>query len=276
MRLAVRNKIAINIALALITVLLVIPLWYALNNSFKEETAIYRNPLLLTPRTFTFENIRLAFEVMNYPRTILNSTVILIITSVLFVCFGALAGFGIAIVKSRILTGLYTFLVAIMTLPFQLAMIPLVTMLKNMALINTYFGTAFVFVGFLMPFVVFLYTGFIRTIPRELEDAARVDGCNLFATFVYIYFPLLKTITGTVLILRAVPVWNYLLIPLITTTKSSMATLPLKLYAFVSNNMTRWDLIFGSTFLVTLPIMIIFLLMQRFFVRAAVSGAVKG
>ena len=135
--------------------MLIIPLWYALNNSFKVEKEIYRNPLLLTPATITFDNIRLAFKVMSYPKTIFNSTVILIITSVLFVAFGSLAGFGIAIGKSKILTGLYTFLVAIMTLPFQLAMIPLVIMLKGMGLVNSYLGTALVFVGFLMPFVVF-------------------------------------------------------------------------------------------------------------------------
>ena len=145
-----------------------------------------------------------------------------------------------------------------------------------MRLIDNHFGIALVFAGFMLPFIIFLYTGFIKTIPKELEEVSYIDGCSLFRTYLYIYMPLLKTITGTVLILRAVPVWNNLLIPMITTTKGSMATLPLKLFSFVSSYLTNWDLVFGATFLVTLPIILIFLSMQRMFIRGAVSGSVKG
>jgi raffinose/stachyose/melibiose transport system permease protein len=144
---------------------------------------------------------------------------------------------------------------------------------------NSYLGTSLVYSGWFLPFVVFLYTGFIRTVPKELEEAGRVDGCGLFRSYISIYIPLLKSITGTVLILRGVPIWNDLLVPIITISRATMSTLPLKLYAFIGqpgSSATRWNLVFGSTFIVSVPILLVFLFLQRYFVRGVVAGAIKG
>jgi raffinose/stachyose/melibiose transport system permease protein len=158
-------------------------------------------------------------------------------------------------------------------------MVPLIFLLKGFGLINNYLGTALVYSGWFLPFVIFLYTGFIRTVPKELEEAGRVDGCGLFRSFLSIYVPLLKSITGTVLILRGVPIWNDLLVPIITFSRSTMSTLPLKLYSFIGtpgSTAVRWNLVFGSTFIVSLPILLVFLFLQRYFVRGVAAGAIKG
>jgi raffinose/stachyose/melibiose transport system permease protein len=120
---------------------------------------------------------------------------------------------------------------------------------------------------------------FFREVPKELEEAGRVDGCGLFRSYRSIYIPLLKSITGTVLILRGVPIWNDLLVPIITISRATMSTLPLKLYSFIASSgssATRWNLVFGSTFLVSVPILLVFLFLQRYFVRGVVAGAIKG
>jgi raffinose/stachyose/melibiose transport system permease protein len=106
-----------------------------------------------------------------------------------------------------------------------------------------------------------------------------VDGCGLFRSYRSIYIPLLKSITGTVLILRGVPIWNDLLVPIITISRATMSTLPLKLYSFIASSgssATRWNLVFGSTFLVSVPILLVFLFLQRYFVRGVAAGAIKG
>ncbi len=146
----------------------------------------------------------------------MNSVVVLVLSCAFLISLGSLAAFGIAMANSRFMNRVYTVLVAMITLPFQLAMVPLIFMLKGLGLMNTYWGTALVYSGWFLPFVIFLYTGFIRTIPKELEEAGRVDGCGLFRSFLSIYIPLLKSVTGTVLILRGVPIWNDLLVPIIT------------------------------------------------------------
>jgi raffinose/stachyose/melibiose transport system permease protein len=181
--------------------------------------------------------------------------------------------------NSRLMNRVYAVLVAMITLPFQLAMVPLIFTLKGLHLMNTYWGTSLVYSGWFLPFVIFLYTGFIRTIPKELEEAGRVDGCGLLRSFLSIYIPLLKSVTGTVLILRGVPIWNDLLVPMITLSRSTMSTLPLKLYSFIGAygaSLTHWNLVFGGTFIVSFPILVVFLFLQRYFVRGVVAGAIKG
>ncbi|MEW5814271.1 MAG: carbohydrate ABC transporter permease [Spirochaetota bacterium] len=274
-----RSRIAINVLMVIVVLLLVMPLWYVLNNAFKVEKEIVRRPLVLRPQDFTFGSVLSAFRVMSYPLRFVNSSILLVISCTLLIALGSLAAFGIAMANSRFMNRVYAFLVAIITLPFQLAMVPLIFLLKGLGLINSYLGTSLVYTAWFLPFVIFLYTGFIRTIPRELEDSARVDGCGLLRSYFYIYLPLLKSITGTVLILRGVAIWNDLLVPMITLTRSTMMPLQQKLFSLIGrygSSMTRWNLVFGGTFIVSVPILVVFILLQRLFVRGVVAGAVKG
>ncbi|UCF97531.1 MAG: carbohydrate ABC transporter permease [Spirochaetaceae bacterium] len=274
-----RARVGVNVVMVLIVLLLIMPLWYVLNNAFKVEQEILRRPLVLLPSAATFDSVIRAFTAMKYPRCFINSAIILVLSCAVLLSLGSLAAFGIAMANSRFMNTVYIVLVAMITLPFQLAMVPLIFLLKSFGLINSYLGTALVYSGWFMPFVIFLYTGFIRTIPKELEEAGRVDGCGLLRSFVSIYAPLLKSITGTVLILRGVPIWNDLLVPIITISRATMSTLPLKLYSFIGtpgSSAIRWNLVFGSTFIVSLPILLVFLFLQRYIVSGVVAGAIKG
>jgi raffinose/stachyose/melibiose transport system permease protein len=116
----------------------------------------------------------------------------------------------------------------------------------------------------------------MRTIPKELPESATIDGCGPFKSYLYIYMPLLKTITGIVLILRGVAIWNDLLVPLIVISKSSLYPLTLNLYVFTTSKVGQWDMIFGGTVLVCLPIVIFFLLFQKSFIKGVLAGSVKG
>jgi raffinose/stachyose/melibiose transport system permease protein len=274
-----RARVGINVVMMLIVLLLIMPLWYVLNNAFKVEREILRRPLILLPSAATLDSVVRSFFAMKYPRCFMNSVIVLVLSCAFLLSLGSLAAFGIAMANSKFLNGVYGVLVAMITLPFQLAMVPLIFLLKGLGLMNSYLGIALVYTGWYLPFVIFLYTGFIRTVPRELEEAGRVDGCGLLRSYVSIYVPLLKSITGTVLILRGVPIWNDLLVPIITFTRSTMSTLPLKLYSFIGtpgSTAIRWNLVFGSTFIVSVPIMLVFLFLQRYFVRGVVAGAIKG
>ncbi len=261
--------------LILFAALFLIPIWYTIVSAFKLDRYIFTQPLSITAASFTVSNIVRAFRIMQYPRMFFNSMMILGISCLMLIIFGSMAAYGIAMARHKFFERMYGFFIILITLPFQLAMVPLISMLKNMNLINTFLGTSLVYGGFYMSFVIFLYTGFIRSIPSELEDAARVDGCGLLKMYIYIYFPLLKTITGVILILRGVAIWNDLLIPLITITRTANATLPLRLMSFVGSYYTSWGLVFGGTLLVSLPILCIFLLLQRFFVKGIMAGAIK-
>ena len=123
---------------------------------------------------------------------------------------------------------------------------------------------------------MFLYTGYIRTIPRDFEDAARIAGCGMFRTFASVYLPLLGTVTVTLLILRGVAIYNDLLIPLLTISDVFKVPLALRLYSFATERIIYWELLFAGTFLVSIPIIVAFLFLQRFITSEAIGGAIKG
>lgn len=272
----INKKIFLNLIMVFVSLFYLIPLWYILNNGFKKVTFISTNPFTISSKSFTFSNVLDAFRLFNYPRTFLNSLIILVLSCALLVALGSLAAYGITLANNKLMNNVYMFFVAIISVPFQIAMVPLIILLKQMILINSYLGASIVYAAMFLPFVIFLYTGFMRTIPKEMSEAADIDGCGPFKAYLYVYMPLLKTITGIVLIIRGVSIWNDLLIPLIVMYKDSMYTLPLKLSFFATSLIGKWDIIFGGTILVCLPITVFFLLFQKSFIKGIMAGSVKG
>ena len=269
-------KIGAHAFLVFVALLYLLPLWYVFNNSFKENRYISSNPFFITSESFTLDNIKNAFKLLSYPTSLLNSVVTLVLSCVLLIVCGSLASFGITYANSKSLNSMYTFFVALITVPFQIAMVPLVIMLKNIGLNNSFIGVACIYSAMYLPFVIFLYTGFMRGIPNEMMESANIDGCNALKTYFYIYMPLLKTTTGIILILRGVAIWNDLLVPLIAINSPSMFTLQQKLYTFTASRVGKWDIIFGGTVLVCFPIVILFLLLQKTFIKGVMAGSVKG
>ena len=190
------------VIVSLFSVAFLFPLYFFFNNAFKIGKYISTNPFYLTLESFTLDNISDAFHMMDYMQSFKNSSIVLVVSSAIMILFGSMAAYIIVILGGRFLNRLYRFIMALMTIPVYVAMIPLSKLLSRMNLINSYLGISFVYVAFALPFVIFLYVGNMKTIPRELSEASTIDGCNLYQTYFFIYMPLLKTVTGTVIILR--------------------------------------------------------------------------
>ncbi|HHW31429.1 MAG TPA: carbohydrate ABC transporter permease [Clostridiaceae bacterium] len=265
-----------TIFLLVYSALTAVPLVIAIINAFKPREEIMFRPLQINFSTLTLDGIKNAFDLMNYPQAIMNNIIVLVISLTIMIVFGSLMGFAVAVVDTKVLKTMYLITILVITIPFQSIMIPIVILLKKLNLLNSYFGTCMIFVATSMSIVVFLYTGFMRSIPKELSEAAIVDGCGIFKTYVTIYMPLLKTITGTVIIIRGQSIWNDLIVAMITLTDARMFTMVYRLYTFVSNKFNRWDLVFSAALLVSTPVIILFIFMQKAFVQGVVSGAVKG
>lgn len=275
--LKIRNKhISTHIVLILACVAILIPLYYVFINAFKQDLYINIKPMEFNFKYFTLDNIANAWHSLKYPLGLLNSTILVVLSCGFMIAFGSLAGYAIAIVGNRFLRILYTILVMLISVPFQVVMIPLVQILSAVKLLNNYVGTSLVFAALSLPFTIFLYTGFMRSLPRELCQAAIVDGCGMGKAYIYIYMPLMKMVTGTILIIRGTSVWNDLLVPLITFSNEKYDPLIRRLYAFCSLKFNRWDLLFAGTLLCSLPILILFLSLQKVFIRGIMIGSVKG
>lgn len=271
-----KSKIILNIIMMVVMLFYLLPLWYVFNNAFKKAKFISITPFTISSKSFTFQNIIDSFRLMKYPMSFINSFIIVFFSCVFLIILGSLAAYGISCVGNRFTNNIYIFFVALISVPFQIAMVPLVIMLKNIGLADSYLGICLVYSAMYLPFVIFLYTGFMRTIPKEMMESAKLDGCNAFKTYLYIYMPLLKTITGIVLIIRGTSIWNDLLIPLILINRPSMFTLQLKLYTFTQSRIGALDMVFGGTLIVCLPLVIFFLLMQKSFIKGVMAGSVKG
>ena len=157
-------------------------------------------------------------------------------------------------------------------LPFQLALIPLYRLVEDAGLLGTYTSMVLFYTGLQMPFTIFLYTGFLRALPREYGEAALVDGASHWQSFHRVTFPLLRPITGTVIILNAVFVWNDFLTPLIYLGGSPNETLPVVVYQFVGQYVSNWGYIFAAVVLASLPMLLLFLILQRFVIKGFSSA----
>ncbi|HHW30372.1 MAG TPA: carbohydrate ABC transporter permease [Clostridiaceae bacterium] len=266
----------IKLFLSVAIFLTIIPIYYVIVNAFKDKNFILTSPVSLPLKTFTFDNVRSAFKSLNYPQAFMNSLINVIISCTIMIIVGSMAAYAISVVKSKELKIMYVATILVITIPFQVVMIPLVIMLKNLNLLNNYFGTSLVYVALSLPLVIFLYTGFMRSLPKELGEAAIVDGCGFSRTYLSIYMPLMKTVTGTILILRGTFVWNDLLISKITISRGRMTPLIPRLFSYASSQYNSWELMFAGTLLCAMPIIILFLFMQKTFIKGVVAGSVKG
>jgi len=271
-----QTSVIAAVFLGVYCVIAAIPLFYVLLNSFKNYNDIMYRPMEIDPSKWSFDNFVNAWTVMSLGEGFIANTTFLVLSLAFMVVAGSLMGFAVSIVDSKFLRISYRLIILVITIPFQAIMIPVVVLMTRMGVINSYFGTSMLFAATAMPIVVFLYVGAMKTIPRELCEAAVVDGCGIMQTYARIYLPLLKVITGTVLIIRGTPVWNDLLINMITVTDPLKKTVIYRLTTFLSTRMSMWDFVFGGVVLISLPVIIVFFLLQKVFIAGITAGAVKG
>jgi raffinose/stachyose/melibiose transport system permease protein len=206
----------------------------------------------------------------------LESSVIITVASVCaLIVLGSFGAYAIARRRSRLSDALYVLFVIGIILPPQLAIIPLFVAMRHLALIGNYGGMIVLNVGLLMPLTVFLYTGFIRALPRDYEEAARVDGAGVLRTYARVVFPLLGPITGTVATLIGIVIWNEFFVALVFLAGSNIQTLPVAVFSFAGSNVLRWNLIFAGVVIAIAPAIAFYLVAQRRLIRGFTSG-VKG
>jgi raffinose/stachyose/melibiose transport system permease protein len=188
------------------------------------------------------------------------------------VALGSLAAYVIARHTSKLSTGAYLVFVLGLVVPAQAGTIPLYTAMRNLGLTGTPGGVILVYIGQLMPLTVFLFTGFIRNLPRAYEEAAYVDGASPLRTFTRVVLPLLRPIVATVAIIDGLIVWNDFFIPLLWLSGTSHQTLPVALYSFVGQFVTQWNVIFAGIVIVIGPILVLYIATQGYMIRGFTSG----
>ncbi len=270
------NTLLITVILVIFLVIYLLPLVLMITNSFKTYSEVMLNALS-TPKAIIFDNFKKVFQTMNYPKAFFNTFIISLIGVAGIVVFGSMAGYKLARAKGKL--SKYTFLYCIMPMmiPFQSFMITLVQVSRGMHLTNSVLGVTVVYWGLGAPMAIFLYQGFAKGIPMELEEAAIIDGCNQFELFTKIIFPLLKSVTAAVIVVNAMWLWNDFLLPLLVLgTEKKVQTLQLAAYSFMGQYKMEWQNIMAAAILIIIPALIIYLVFQKHIIKGMIAGAVKG
>ncbi|MFD0961625.1 carbohydrate ABC transporter permease [Paenibacillus chungangensis] len=274
---AVKNLYSIlyKLIIIVLTMIYAIPLYVVLVNSFKSLNNIIKSPLSL-PYPAIFENFVEAFERSDILRLYWNSIVITGFSVLLLVFCSSMIAFVLARRDGKRSTALYFIILAGLMIPQQLVLIPEIQVLKQLGLINTFAGLIFFNVATYISIGFFLYVEFFKTLPRSLEESAMIDGAGSFTIFFKIYFPLLKSCTATVVIFLGMWIWNDFLPPLYILGGDSGLTITTGIYRAIGQYTTEWNIVFASVFFASVPIIVLYLFMQKQFTKGMIAGAVKG
>ena len=272
------QKAILYVLLTICAAYTLFPLLFLFVNSFKGQAEIVKSPISL-PKKWSFEYLATAWDKVNIVSGLINTLIITVSAVALIVIISSLAAWVMVRSKSKFSTILFLGFTSAMLIPFQSVMYPLLSIFENLGLKNT-FGLILMYGGFGLSMSVFLYHGFLKSVPKSLEEAAVIDGANIFQLFFKIVFPLVKSTTVTVIILNSMWIWNDYLLPfLVIGNNNTGRTLTLELYFAKMQSgqfANPWELIFPAVFIAMIPIIVLFLFLQKHIVRGVADGAVKG
>ena len=277
-----KRKVQNVIAMAVLIVIFIaymFPFLMVLINSLKQKRDIIKSPLswLFTIKGLSFDNFVNAFNQMDFLNAFKNSLIITVSATVLVTILGTMLAYYIVRHNNKISKITFALMVASMIIPFQAIMIPLVSIYGGtLNILNHRITLIFMHTGFSMAMSVFMFHGFIKgNVPIALEEAAYIDGCTHTQTFFKIVFPLLKPTISTMVILNAMSFWNDFLLPSLVLTDKKLLTLPLSTYSFYGTYSADYGTIMAGLLLCVIPIMILYVVLQKQIIGGVVAGAVK-
>lgn len=261
------------------------PFFIVIINSGKTPFEITQNPLTF-PADWaqTLRNMATIWTSPNvkYSSSFLSSVIITVASLLLLDVLPSQAAWVLVRTKTRLSSGIFFIFVASMVIPFQIVMFPLLswfrqlTVLTGIRLLRTYTGIILAYIGFGMSQSIFLFHGFIKSIPREIEEAATIDGCRPAQTFYQVIFPILRPIHATVVVLNGIWIWNDYLLPLLVLGKGNkVMTIPLAVSNFAGAYVKQWDLMLTAILMAMIPIVVLFLVAQKSIIKGMVAGSIK-
>lgn len=253
-----------------------LPVYYLLVTTFKTPQEAVLSPLGL-PSALTLDNYRRAFAAMRYFRSLANNAIILVFSVLLLVACSSMAAYVIARSEAKRFRALYSVFMVGLIIPYQVGLIPLYKIISALQLMNTHAGVVLINAFCInLPLSIFLFRGFVHTIPLEIEEAASIDGCETFRCFWSVVLPMLRPIVATVAILDSLAVWNDFMTPLLFLQSPDKNVLLQQVYRNIGPFSVNWTSFFPMLVLATLPLAMLYLFLQRHIIESVVTGAIKG
>nr|WP_064692768.1 carbohydrate ABC transporter permease [Rhizobium aegyptiacum] len=268
--------IGLWIALVLVALVWVAPFVFIVFTSLKSPAAVTSTGAFMPPAELALENYSAAWSRGNFANSFLNSVIITVIKVPLGLFLSAMAAYALAKIRLKITKALLLVVVFGTMIPFQVMLAPLFTLVNSFGLIDTYPGVILPYIAFGVPYQVFILHGFFKSIPKELSEAALIDGASHFTIFRRIFLPVCLPVLAALLILDFVSTWNEFAMALVLLQDQHMWTLPLGLMSFQGQFSSNYGQLNAAIVMTVLPATIVYLMFQRYFVSGLTSGAVKG
>lgn len=269
-------RAAADVLMVLLALLFLFPFLIAVLTAMKSPLQSAQN-VLAWPNPIEWDNFKEAVRVSKLSAALGNSIITTGCSVVMITLFSAMGGYVIGRNRTnKVFSFSEKLYLSALMVPFQVIMVPIYKIYKTLHLLNTLHGAILILVGTSIPYATFLYIGFIKSVPRELEEAAQIDGCGPIRAFFQVVLPLLRPITAVVASLHVLWMWNEFNISLIVLQKDAVRTIPIQQYFFFGQYSSNFNLGFAAAIVSMLPIVVFFLLAQRWLVEGISSGAVKG
>ena len=273
-----RNKygaktLVAEIFVCILALLFVMPLFFVVTTSLKPKEEIFTNIMTMPshPEWGNFDYVWKAGVGESFG----HSLVITLCSVVCLVVIGSMCAYVLARRTGRFSSGIYYMFMVGIIMPFQLSIVPLYVAFQRVGLAGTMLGMIVLWVGVFMPLTIILYTSFIRQLPKEYEEAARIDGARTLRIFFRVIFPLLRPVTGTVAIITGLFIWNDFFASVIFLGGSKYQTLPVAIYSFVGQYISKWNLVFAAILVAIVPFIIFFIATQKQMIKGF-AGGMKG
>lgn len=273
------RKRLIDVLLLLFTLLIAVvfffPIFFSLMSAFKSNAEIMRDAIAF-PKSFYLGSFKYLLTETEFPRAILNSLILTAIAIFAQVLIIPMAGYAIERRNAKWTKFVFLYYLAGMMIPFQAYMLPLFKELKMFGLYGNLAGPIVIYVSGAVGFGCLLYTSFMKGIPREIEEAAEIDGCTRYGIFWRIVFPLLGPCTASMVVLNGLGIWNDYLMPMLVLPSGQAKTMVVEIFRYIGEFSSRWDMIFAGTTMSIVPVLIVFISLQKYFVKGVAAGAIKG
>ncbi|BAS28294.1 carbohydrate ABC transporter permease [Limnochorda pilosa] len=265
----------VYLGLAALAAVFLYPLVLMVFTAFKSTREIFMDPFGL-PSGWSLKPFLDVWGRARFSVYFRNSVLVTSLSTVVVLACSSLSAYALARYRFRFNGMLYLFFLAGIMIPIRLGVLPLFLLMRDLHLLNTHASLVLTYAASGMPMSVFLLAGFFRTLPKELEYAARIDGCTEFQTFYRVMLPLVRPGLATVTIVNFVPWWNDFFFPLLFIQSDHLKTIPLGMTVFFGQYMTDWGLLFAGMLIASLPLLVVYLVMSRQFIAGLTAGAVKG
>ena len=274
------KSVVANVLVILMSILWLFPVYIVFVNSFKNRAELYEN-MLAWPKSFSFEYYEKAMKKMKFLHAFGNSLFVTIISILIIVVLASMTAWMLVRANNLLSKIIFSTFVATMLIPFQTLMMPLMQEMGwirdnlHIQMLDNRLGLVYMYIGFGASMAVFLYHGFVKSIPISLEEAATIDGCTKFGVFWKIVFPMLKPTTMTVIILDVIWIWNDYLLPSLVLSSKANRTIPLSTFFFFGQFTIQWNMAMAGLILTIIPVVIFYLCAQKYIIKGVAAGAVK-